>query len=1650
MLILFLLVSSSWGVPIKDGELLTNSLQDHGEVEYVFMVKDFHARNDIQVVLSPYEDYSDPDLYAKWGSKPTSTDYQYKSESFGLDQVLVPHTEVSQGKELHILAKCSARCSFAITLSYSEPVELFAETTLQGSTPGGLPARYYYSVPETCQGTVLVEAHPAKGFLQLHVAVNEQPSTENSCATQELWDHAQLVNTSAIIGDDINISVYGSRETEFWISLSCGKSVQIPESFPIHGSVGTLAFKHYRVFAEGLSENATFNLNAVWGDPHLFLSFDGKPTLEHYDYSSAQVGSDHIVVPKKDILKKKPKWVYIGVYGHHRSDFTLLVHSKNPVNLNAGVPQNGFVSNKQAELYFLEIPKLRDFNVTFDLQAVAGNPDMYVKLCNTNFLDCSFSKEELNNPENFDQVFFSSTSDTYERVHIEHFKANCKNSCVYLVAVRGNSTLESNFILTGYYNLTSEVVLVQGNPVRSSVDKDMPKFYRLSVSDNEVQNIVFELTPESGDPDIYVSRVNSMPKRTNAEKFSEGFGLTNDKVTFSKGEDGKLTANYHVAVRSQSYSSFVLVAKAVFEDLNTTTVLYPGITLQDTLRNTDLRSYKLYTFRVSSKKQLRLTVLEELGSVKVFVANNTSAIRNDTFQYNWQLPQNTNTLRIEPEDPSFNSNGNYLVLVHALDFVQEAAAYSITFQLEESNVPLQEGLPYFDQVGKYGYNYYSWSINRDSEPSQLTVVVTAFYGDPDLFLNVNKPKPSNSSYDFKSYDNGGDTLTLTWDQITSKCQEGICSVYIAVFGYELAEYSVLLSTKKENPKWLLEGNVQLDTLNSTQWNYYYASLKNSKSIELLLQSVEGDSDLYMDIVDFSDQTNPKNWPKPNKNSQFHSLSAVNDDRISVSNLTEYCKSSCGMIAGVLCLSSNCRYRISYTQSKYISVADNQPIQGYVSAREFTYYTFYNPNSEANILIVLTTLAGDPDLYVSYESVPSLQSFDWKQTSSYGETLEIQNSTSNSTKGTFYLGIYGRKESQFSLLVTTKHQPITPLYMSQPQDKLTPRYSSDFFYFHNTVNTTLTISLNIFQGYGTILASTQDPFTQEMYQRLPKWSNYTWSSLENNDGYSIVIDPTDPSFCVGCNIVIGVFTNSSACAYRISARNDMYLEVLKNGLAVRGYAEQEQWRYYLFNLEEPGEVEVFLKVYSGDPDLYISRKPALDETHFDWASVRSYDSEHIRIPSNDPASGKGPFYIGVRSFVGSSSFSVIAYSQNSVVTLGDGMPQTYNIRHSNLKMEFLLGEPENVSELYCSVKTFNENFKPSFYINKVEPRQPESFPYPSASEFVFETYDKVFGTLDFTLSYRTPGKFLFSVYDELREVSIEQSYFSLVCSTSKQINILQQNSQHFYTQKDPLNDVYFQVDVSQSSVFEVYLIPCAGKFQVKISDSLSNLDKNDPQIVITENLNGEIIGSINKAQGRYYVVVSSLESYYAVEGAAFEVVTQTLNDGNDHRDIGDNRYITAKALEEGYEFSWEPLSYSNGKLVPEVTYLLYATDDFDLQMGTVCGMRIGEKLGIAKYTQTPETSAVLKKVKNDTVVNVAAVVKDAPENLNSYYAYYSVFVEKRKSSEGEDEDLVVEIIILVLVCLAGVVGYIFKNKRRPRPEGYQEFNSGEMAVMSSSS
>ena len=836
------------------------------------------------------------------------------------------------------------------------------------------------------------------------------------------------------------------------------------------------------------------------------------------------------------------------------------------------------------------------------------------------------------------------------------------------------------------------VTVTNGVSVRGAVGGGYFQYYEFeSVSSTQELDIL--LTPLVGDPDLFVS--TTQPKPSHADYQWASRSRWGDTVEVPSVPE---THSVYMSVYGHREAMYTLVVRQGVELL-----LFDGLAQHD---STPAGVGRYYAFNVGKASESMLQgvsfdVFVQQGDVDIYVLAQASSTEGTVLpvvtppRYNysssaqWYRPMH---LSIGPGDPGFlSTSGRYHVLV-----VGKAAHSNFTvFASSRAGITtLRDGTAQPEDCRAGEYEYFKFVVNNRS--LDVDIVVTPLSGDPDVYVSCTSdpthtatgyPSRYRGHYYWASMQAGvADSIHIAHDAPHACAnQDGGGTYYIAVYGYQDSTFSIVASTDNGMANTLVDGMPQHGVVARQGIKLYQFYLDTAAGdLTLSLTALAGDPDLFVNVG--GDAT-----PTVNIH-QYASVSSSGRDGLLLPG-DDLC-TQCWVRMAVFGYSP-AEFVISATTSQgYRTLQDGVPVRDHVEQNDYMYFKYLLTETTQTLNVVLTTLSGDADLYVSmvHQHPGTTTMFNQTWFSLYNAQFDAV-AIPNAATGLYYIGVRGHRNSTFTIVAHASapdEAEMVQLVMGQPQ--MGAIYTAETFAYYVVKMTdrasTLTVAATPFSGQigvyinlctqSTAKCDGADGGFDSRPNLVNGMPNATWSSDASISRESVQIPHAG---CDSCSYVIGVFGHTPA-NFSVTAVTSDSLMVLQQGVPHRDTVARYQYRYYMLTLSEPHQdVIITLTAFTGDPDLFVTAcdyalGSAADHTCNDrptnfthqWQR-RSFGSDSLVIPYGSVgACEPSPatpcdYYIGVLGWL-PSSFSIMATLHSDRPSLlVDGVPQVGHVNAS---------------------------------------------------------------------------------------------------------------------------------------------------------------------------------------------------------------------------------------------------------------------------------------------------------------------------------------------------------------------------------------------------
>ena len=503
-----------------------------------------------------------------------------------------------------------------------------------------------------------------------------------------------------------------------------------------------------------------------------------------------------------------------------------------------------------------------------------------------------------------------------------------------------------------------------------------------------------------------------------------------------------------------------------------------------------------YSPQDKSKKDIKITLTRINIRFTFYVFLNLKDIKfNDNIisiyderisGYKWSSDTN-NEITISKDDKNYRKKGDYYIVV-----LPDLTTDIDNAEKIEEKIPLiyyigitKEGIPFYLKEGiehsvtlnnnylMQAYVYTHYNLNKDFQ-----IVINMLNGKVDIFIsNKELNKDDIKNINERINNSTRMKMNLDYDSINILVQKGISDyasiildknyfykyninngiintnrldifIYILQSPFSIkfnrdSQYIITTKNSYNKASILLSGHVYKNKLKvNTEEYFIIEEVKHRDSLTLTAKFDHGGGDIYVKLIDNNEEMKLKNINFPNMTNFDYSGNSIymgkmiqipgeKFDKIGKSItrikilITVFVKSY------VKDDKSEIEYTLSFSnEAKRIN--QNIPYHNSIRSGEFQYYTFYFDKTTQNILISLSNMNGDADLFLNYgnEIFPTPIENDWSSTGLGHEYIDInindkffKNNNINTLGGYYTLLVVGYSNTTYTLFISSHDEYI---------------------------------------------------------------------------------------------------------------------------------------------------------------------------------------------------------------------------------------------------------------------------------------------------------------------------------------------------------------------------------------------------------------------------------------------------------------------------------------------------------------------------------------------------------------------------------------------------------------------------------------------------
>ena len=937
--------------------------------------------------------------------------------------------------------------------------------------------------------------------------------------------------------------------------------------------------------------------------------------------------------------------------------------------LTNSVQANTFTGAAGTTRYFyLElVPSPTPRTMTITLTSLSGDADVYYKFSTSPI--ALYPKES------------SADGAAYGDDPIDLITIDPALPGYYYIAVNAWSSCTYRLLATIY----NETKLTDGIPQSGVVTAGQFKFFNFTLFQSTAR-LTVTLFKTYGEPDLYVRR-GAAPTRSQYDNAS--LSLSADVVTF----DAPGLGVWVVGVYGFDTSVFTVTVSTS----NSSTFLSAGKSITGQLASADRDFYAIFVDDATQALTVTLTLLAGTdGDCDLYMSSVETQPSYDNFQTDrdyWSEQIGSDAITISQhalEDAGVPAT--WYIGVDALT----ACFYTLTATFN-GTTRLSDGAPQAGTVPAGAYAYYAFTVVGNTTAS-ITVSVSATIGSVQLLVNTPgiaaAPSVEANTWETPSWLTGG-SLTITPGDTGNWCSSASCTYAIAVLGTGSSggSYSLTASATKatgvSTSVVLQDGVSSNGRLQSSTTGYYqFVNLYPQAAIVITVtpSSVASDPDLFVSTS--TPQPSAASYAWKGIFSGADAVYITPSDPAYVPAGKFYIAVFCAAQTAPCSFSLLARaYNLSATSSpKPLLLTSNVELTGLVAANGTTspqtqYYQYVtrvntdiNGISTEDVIITLTPLFGDPDLYVGASFLPNSSVFTQSDTRSQGGVVIIPAATV-CTSCSYFIAVTAFRsiESLYTVRVQTGPQTIA-LRAGAPYTTTVAVAGSVYFALQVDHKDALAIVVTSISGDADVYAAFAPPGSPPVYVTT---SNSTWSSIDSGTDTISIGQSEIGRYYI---LVYGYRASTFTVLATLGAT------ALYNTIPQHDYLHAGDYRLYVFFYGEPATLPLSFVVnptnYARSVNMYVTAGdagntgayPYPTPTTYTWIALgNSTYANNITIPvcGDDDLSTLcvqplTKYYLRIDTSEQGAQYDVVAYYGTVPVLLSAGRPLSDTVAYQQCK------------------------------------------------------------------------------------------------------------------------------------------------------------------------------------------------------------------------------------------------------------------------------------------------------------------------------------------------------------------------------------------------
>mmetsp|Transcript_23308 Transcript_23308/g.20194 ORF Transcript_23308/g.20194 Transcript_23308/m.20194 type:complete len:406 (+) Transcript_23308:2123-3340(+) len=246
--------------------------------------------------------------------------------------------------------------------------------------------------------------------------------------------------------------------------------------------------------------------------------------------------------------------------------------------------------------------------------------------------------------------------------------------------------------------------------------------------------------------------------------------------------------------------------------------------------------------------------------------------------------------------------------------------------------------------------------------------------------------------------------------------------------------------------------------------------------------------------------------------------------------------------------------------------------------------------------------------------PLVSDAHWRSPPGKGESIEI-GPTDADMEGYFVIGVYGNFDCEFTVATTLEDGKIIHAHDSIPQlININKDSFHDIVYYHTSGP--LQIRTVRDSGNYEIFINTLTDEDQGLIETMPTKDHHFWTKASKYTRDVFTISQSEQGFCEHCYYLMRIYAEDANLRATLVISSGTNFVRLSPDLTLRDHLPAGDKNLYSYYLSSSDIMDINMIVNVGNPRVYVSHSPTVNETNYIWIFNNEAISDYVVMSINN--------------------------------------------------------------------------------------------------------------------------------------------------------------------------------------------------------------------------------------------------------------------------------------------------------------------------------------------------------------------------------------------------------------------------------------------------